>query len=72
LGGQPNGAIGLSFNGTKGADGAPGTGLGGGLVASSSNNVAINNTQIAGNTASTGYNDVLIGAIPLVRSAFRH
>jgi hypothetical protein len=64
-GGQPNGAIGFALNGTTGADGAPGTGLGGGLVEVSSNNVVIKNTKIAGNTASTGNNDVLSGPIPL-------
>jgi hypothetical protein len=71
LGGQPNGAIGLFLNGTTGADGAPGTGLGGGLVQSPTMAVVIKNITITGNTALTANNDVLIGAIPLVRSAFR-
>jgi hypothetical protein len=71
LGGQPNGAIGLFLNGKAGADGAPGTGVGGGLVQSPTTAVVIKNTTITGNTASTANSDVLIGAIPLVRSAFR-
>jgi hypothetical protein len=59
LGGQPNGVIGPSVNGTTGADGAPGTGSGGGLVQSPTMAVAIKNTTITGNTASTANNDVL-------------
>jgi hypothetical protein len=58
-GGQPNGGIGLSVNGTTGADGAPGTGSGGGLVQSPTKAVVIMNTTITGNTASTENNDVL-------------
>jgi hypothetical protein len=59
LGDQPNGAIGRSLNGKTGADGTPGTGLGGGLVQSPTMAVVIKNTTITGNTASTANNDVL-------------
>ena len=63
LGGQPNGLRGSELQGATGPNASPGIGVGGGLVENSSNNVAIQNSMIAGNTASTEDNDVLIGAI---------
>jgi hypothetical protein len=65
LGGQPNGVQGSDLQGSSSPDASPGIGVGGGLVENSSNNVAIRNTQIAGNTASTEDNDVLIGPIAM-------
>jgi hypothetical protein len=62
LGGQPNGVSGTARPGASGAGGTAGSGLGGGLVQSPTNSVAIKNTRIAGNTASTSNNDVLNSA----------
>jgi hypothetical protein len=59
LGGTPNGAIGRSTQGVSRTSAASGAGLGGGLATFPSLLVKIDNTNIAGNTASTGANDVL-------------
>jgi hypothetical protein len=59
LGGQPNGVIGFAIQGITRADAPPGTGQGGGLVQSPTMAVAIKNTRITGNTASTSNDDVL-------------
>jgi hypothetical protein len=58
-GGSPNGAIGRSTQGVSRTSASAGAGLGGGLATFPSLSVKINNTKIAGNTASTGANDVL-------------
>ncbi|MFI5458261.1 MAG: hypothetical protein ACHRXM_22755, partial [Isosphaerales bacterium] len=56
LGGFPNGPAGQAHVGAKGTDGSAGVGVGGGLATFGA--ATIDNTTIAGNTASTNDNDV--------------
>jgi hypothetical protein len=59
LGGNPNGPLGRSTQGVSRTSASAGAGLGGGLAFIPSQSIKINNTNIAGNTASTAANDVL-------------
>jgi hypothetical protein len=55
-GGSPNGAAGTAVVGVPGLDGFAGVGVGGGLATLGA--ATIDNTTIAGNSASTNDNDV--------------
>jgi hypothetical protein len=57
-GGTSNGSVGQATPGIAGTIGANGMGEGGGVFRASGANVTINNTQIAGNSASTSGSDV--------------
>jgi hypothetical protein len=59
LGGNPNGTIGRSNQGIARTGASSGAGLGGGVAIFPGLSVKIDNTNIAGNTASTAANDVL-------------
>jgi hypothetical protein len=56
--GSPGGLAGMPFNGTAGAGGKIGSGLGSGMDLLTGGTATIDNTLISGNTAATHDNDV--------------